>query len=131
MKKNTLYLAVSLLLLAGRVQAQNSERLSLQQAIETAISSNLEVRQAAYQSQVEESNYSLAKGNQLPYLGGNINHGLNQGRSIDPFTNSYVTQQINFASYGINTSVTLWNASSIRNGIKQAEYAYKASQMDW
>jgi outer membrane protein len=56
---------------------------------------------------------------------------MNQGRSIDPFTNSYVTQQINFANYDINTSVTIWNGSSVRNNIKQSELTYKASQLDW
>jgi outer membrane protein len=106
-------------------------QLTLKQAIETAISSNLQVRQAEYQSQSEKVNYELAKGSQLPFVGGSIYHGLNQGRSIDPFTNSYVTQEISFANYSINTGVTIWNGSSIRNNIKQNELSYKASQMDW
>lgn len=108
-----------------------AQSLSLKQCVETAINNNLQVRQAAYQSESDKVNYEQAKGNQLPFIGGSIYHGSNQGRSIDPFTNSYVTQQINFANYDINTSVTIWNGASIRNNIKQNELNYKASQMDW
>jgi outer membrane protein len=67
----------------------------------------------------------------LPFISGNINHGINQGRSIDPFTNSYANQQINFANYSIGTSITIWNGSSIVNNIKQNELNAKASEMDW
>ncbi len=106
-------------------------QLTLRQCVETAISNNLQVRQAEYQSQSDRVVYQQAKGNQLPQVSASIFHGINQGRSIDPFTNSYVTQQINFANYDINTNVTIWNGSSIRNNIRQTELSYKASQMDW
>ncbi len=111
--------------------SQAPAQLSLKQAIETAINNNLQVRQAEYQSQSDKVTHEQAKGNQLPFISGSIFHGLNQGRSIDPFTNSYVTQEISFANYDISTSVTIWNGSSIRNNIKQTELSYKASQMDW
>ena len=108
-----------------------SAQLTLKQCVETAINNNLAVRQAEYQSQSDKVIYQQAKANQLPYLGASIYHGVNQGRSIDPFTNSYVTQSINFANYDINTNITLWNGSAIRNNIKQTELSYKASQLDW
>lgn len=131
MKHIFTYITAFLLLTTLSATAQSPMQLTLKQAIETAVSNNLQVRQAAYQSQSDEVSYRQSKAGQLPYISGNINHGINQGRSIDPFTNSYVTQQISFANYGINTSVTLWNGSAIRNNIRQMELNYKASQMDW
>jgi outer membrane protein len=109
----------------------DNSRLTLKQCVEAAIDNNLQVRQAAWQSQSDQIIYKQAKATQLPYIGGAVNHGVNQGRSIDPFTNSYANQQINFANYSINTSVTIWNGSSIRNNIRQNELNAKASEMDW
>lgn len=133
MKKRIFTIALTaVLLLAGANSfAQTGNQLTLQQCVETAIANNLQVRQSEYQAQSDKINYQQAKGNQLPFISGNINHGINQGRSIDPFTNTYANQQINFANYNINTSITIWNGSSIRNNIKQTELAAKASEMDW
>lgn len=123
-----------LLAITTTLHAQNTTpplQLSLKQAIETAIENNLLVRQAGYQAESDKATYKQAKANQLPFISGNVNHGINQGRSIDPFTNTYANQQINFASYSINTSITLWNGSAIVNNIKQNELNAKASEMDW
>ena len=134
MKTRIIYLCLLLTICKG-TNAQTAQPfsglLTLKQCVETAISNNLQVRQEQYQSQSDKVNYQQAKGNQLPYIGGSIYHGINQGRSIDPFTNSYANQQINFANYNINTNITIWNGSSITNNIKQNEYNYKASEMDW
>lgn len=134
-KKHITGLLFTALLLMATVRAQTTGKtgglLTLQQCVETAIENNLLVRQSEYQAQSDKVTYKQAKGSQLPFISGNVNHGINQGRSIDPFTNTYANQQINFANYSINTSITLWNGSSIQNSIKQNELAAKASEMDW
>eukprot|EP01136_Pigoraptor_vietnamica_P022376 Opistho-1_new@73443 len=134
-KKLITGLLLSAILLTATVRAQTTGNtggvLTLQQCVETAIANNLLVRQSEYQAQSDKVTYKQAKGSQLPFISGNVNHGINQGRSIDPFTNTYANQQINFANYSINTSITIWNGSSIQNSIKQNELAAKASEMDW
>lgn len=134
-KKHITGLLFTALLLTATVRAQTTGNtggvLTLQQCVETAIANNLLVRQSEYQAQSDKVNYKQAKGSQLPFISGNVNHGINQGRSIDPFTNTYANQQINFANYSINTSITLWNGSSLQNAIKQSELTAKASEMDW
>lgn len=134
-KMNIAGLLLSAILLTATLRAQTTGTtggvLTLQQCVETAIGNNLLVRQSEYQAQSDKVNYKQAKGSQLPFISGNVNHGINQGRSIDPFTNTYANQQINFASYSINTSITLWNGSSLQNSIKQSELTAKASEMDW
>lgn len=124
---------IFLLFATAATNAQNTAgtQLTLKQCVETAIQNNQLVRQAEYQAEVDKVAYKQAKGNQLPFISGNVNHGINQGRSIDPFTNTYANQQINFAQYSINTNVTIWNGSSIQNNIKQNELNAKASEMDW
>jgi outer membrane protein len=74
--------------------------------------------------------WQQAKANMLPTLNGSIGHGINQGRSIDPFTNDYIDQRYNFASYGLSSGITLFNGLGIQKTIKQNSLAYQASKMD-
>jgi outer membrane protein len=55
---------------------------------------------------------------------------MNQGRSIDPFTNSYINQQVNFANYNVNSSVVVFNGFQLQNLIKQNKLTYEANKMD-
>ncbi|TDO28210.1 TolC family protein [Sediminibacterium goheungense] len=119
-------------ILSQQLMAQNqSVKLNLRNCIETAIAYNLQVRQTAYQLATDKASLQQAKASRLPSLNGNIGHGINQGRSIDPFTNSYVNSEIAQANYGINSSVTLWNGSAINHSIKQNELNVQASEMSW
>jgi outer membrane protein len=117
-----------LLLIAGFSQAQT---FTLQQAIDTAIANNIPVKQSDLLMQAAGVNWKQSRLNRLPDLNSNINHGINQGRSIDPFTNAPVTQQINYASYGISSGVLLFNGMNLNSQVKQNAYAYEASKMEW
>jgi len=111
-------------------QADTASRLTLQQCVEIAFKNNLELQQAELKSQSAKLDWKGAKASQLPDLNGNIEHGHNQGRSIDPFTNTYLNQNINYANYGLNSGVLLFNGLSTRHFIKQQQLAYRAGDMD-
>lgn len=112
-------------------QDSTTTKLNLQQCIDIAVKNNQQVKEAKYQSDYAESYLSQAKGNMLPFINADINHGLSQGRSIDPFSNGYVDQNVGFANYGLNASLLLWNGNSARNNAKQFELSYEASKKDW
>src|SRR5215217_4788037 len=103
------------LLLTCLVKAQT---YSLQQAIDTAIANNIPVKQSNLLMDEASINWKQSRLNHLPDLNANINHGINQGRSIDPFTNSPVTQQINYAGYGLSSGVLLFNGMNLNSLIK-------------
>ena len=73
---------------------------------------------------------TLAKANMYPFLSGQINHGLSTGRSIDPFTNTYINQNLSTANFNVDASLALWNAGAIKNNIKANNLGYEASRMD-
>lgn len=112
--------------------AQDSigNRLTLKQAVETALSNNLQVKQSTLQVQTAAVNLKQAKANLLPDFFANLNHGLNQGRSIDPFTNGYINQQVTYGSYNINSSVALFNGFQLKNLVKQNALDVEAGKMD-
>ncbi len=119
---------------ASKIWAQDStftkSSLTLQACVETAISNNLGVKQSELTAQRSNINYNQAKLNLLPTLGGNITQGLNQGRSIDPFTNTYLNQQINYTNYQVGSSVVLFNGFLLWNTIKQNLLAFQASKLE-
>ena len=125
-------LLMGLIMAVQTIVAQNNTNsYTLQQAIERGIESNLDVRQAEILMKTGKLDWNQARLNQLPSVEGSAASGINQGRSIDPFTNSFVNQQINFSSYAVSAGVVLFNGMAMHNASKQNAYAYEAAKMDW
>ena len=120
-----------LMMLMIKTNAQRvAGALTLQQAIETALKNNTEVKQSEFAMQTGRVGYNQAKGNLLPDVTGIISHGINQGRSIDPFTNSYINQQINFANYNLNANAVVFNGFLLLNTLRAQALSYDAAKMD-
>ncbi|MEO6638791.1 MAG: TolC family protein [Ginsengibacter sp.] len=109
---------------------QSQSKLSLQQAIETGIKNNLDVNQSDLLMQKSDIAYKQSRSAMLPNLNANADHGTNQGRSIDPFTNAFINQNVSYASYGASSSLLLFNGSSLQNRIKGNKFGYQASEME-
>ncbi len=102
-------------------------RLSLEQCVQTALKNNLEVQQGKLQSMSGKINWNQAKLNLLPTLNGNAGSGINQGRSIDPYTNSYSTEPIDFSNYGLGAQLVIFNGGALRNNIGEKSLTYQAT----
>jgi outer membrane protein len=112
------------------VMAQE-KKMTLKQCVETALSNNLQVHQTELQKESAEINWKQSKANMLPNISGSINYGANQGRSIDPFTNSFINQHLNFSNLNASGSIPLFSGLQIQNQIKQTNLSYQASKLDW
>lgn len=124
-----------IVLLAGfKTQAQvgtdSSAVFTLQQCVELAIRNNVDVQKKGLAKESAHINLQQSRGNLLPSLNADIVHGSNQGRSVDPYSNSYIDQQYTYANYGLNSSVTLFNGGALQNSIRQNRSAYEASAME-
>lgn len=108
--------------------AQN--KLTLKQAIETGIANNLNVNQSDLQMQREDIVLKQSRLSMLPNLNGYANHGTNNGRSIDPFTNGFINQNVDYASYSASSGILLFNGSSLQNRIKSNRLGHEASQQE-
>ncbi|MBK0381068.1 TolC family protein [Mucilaginibacter segetis] len=111
-------------------QTQADTVYTLQQCIDIAVKNNLDVQKSELQSQRDRIGYIQSKENMLPTLNGQVDHGVNQGRNINPFTNSYVDQSLTYGNYSLNASLTLFSGLQNLNNIKQTSLAYQAGKMD-
>lgn len=123
------YLIILFLFIAS-IGANAQGVFTLQQVVDTALKNNLDLKQSQILMESAGIDWRQAKANLLPNLNGFANHGINQGRSIDPFTNAYIDQQVNYAGYGLASGVTVFGGLILQNSIRQNSLAYEAAKMD-
>lgn len=107
-----------------------SDAWTLKQCIDYALANSLTVQRSNYNVESAEVDYLQAKANLLPSVNGAINYGYNWGRSVNPVTNQFTTQEINFISPGAQASWVLFNGMRVQNSIKQNNRALQASKFD-
>ncbi len=112
--------------------AQNTQRpqFTLDDCIELALENNNDLKTSKLQTKSSIINYKQSINELLPNLNANYNIGVNDGRSIDPFTNSYSNQELTFSTLGVNLNTTIFNGFRILNSIKQNKFNMKASEME-
>ncbi|MEI9806861.1 MAG: TolC family protein [Bacteroidota bacterium] len=131
MKNKFLSGGVSILLLAFSLYSHSQTTMTLKECIETGIANNADVLQRQLQSESDKANWKQSKLNIFPDLNATAGHSFNQGRSIDPYSNSPVTQSFNSSNYGVSSNVILFNGFAIQNNIKQNALSYQAANMEW
>jgi outer membrane protein len=115
----------------GYVQVGSVQNLNLKQCIELAIQNNLQVKQSEVQMQTSGVQLKQAKDNLLPQINASASQGINYGRSINNFNNTYVDQQNNSGNYGINANLLLFGGLQLQNAIRQNALNFDASKLDW
>jgi outer membrane protein len=125
-----IFLSIALIFFYLMTEAQEN-KLTLRQCIETGLANNLDVLQSQLQMESDKINANQAKLNLLPDLTGAASQTFSQGRSIDPYSNSPVTQGVSSSNFSLSSGVILFNGLSLQNSIKQNSFSYQASKMDW
>lgn len=92
---------------------------SLEDCIQYGTKNSINVQQADIQMQLSNANLQQSKFARYPNLNANASQALNWGRSIDPFSNTFVTQQVNSNNFSVSSSVTLFNGYRLQNTIRQ------------
>ncbi|MBT1697780.1 TolC family protein [Fulvivirgaceae bacterium PWU4] len=121
--------------LATNAFAQTSEGTAvkvwtLKECVDYALANNLDVQRSQYNVESAEINHLQSKMAMFPSLNGSISTGYNWGRSINPVTNEFTTQEIRSLSPNANSSVTLFNGLRIQNTIRQNARDHEASEQD-
>lgn len=109
-------------------QAQSS--WSLEKCITTAQQNSLMIKQSQYLISNAELTEKANKFNRLPTINGRISAGYQLGRTIDPTTNEFESQNIGFNSYSVDASIPLYTGGRIVNSIKQSTIDLEAAQLD-
>ncbi|MBA4303537.1 MAG: hypothetical protein C0424_04870 [Sphingobacteriaceae bacterium] len=127
-----LFLSVCLLALSWQTsQAQTSgEAWTLERCIKHALQNNLTVRQTAAQLDNAAADLMQSRMNRVPTLNANGSLSINNGRVIDPFTNTFDTRTIESNQVGAQAGVPIFSGFQINNNIKAQRFSFMASQQD-
>ncbi len=121
---------LSIVLSAFVLFASAQDSMTLKEAVEIGIKNNIDVLQADLQMQKAGVDLKQSKEYMLPDLNASANYGKNFGRSIDPFTNSYIDQKVNYANYSAASNLLLFNGFYLQNQVKANKLGYEASKME-
>jgi len=110
--------------------ANAQTKWSLEASIRHALQNNLQIRQGRLNVGLAHENLSGVRASQLPSLNANALHGINTGRTIDPFTNTFAVENVRTNNFGMSTGLTLFSGFQIRNSIEQSRHDLEASRYD-
>ncbi len=105
-----------LLFICFKIHAQKA--FTLEECIETAFRQSPELQVQNLNILQANENYRFSKKNKFPSVTANISQGVNGGRSIDPFSNTFVQQSISSNSYGLGANWNIFNGFSLKNQIE-------------
>jgi outer membrane protein len=106
------------------------EIYSLEQCIDLAWQNNLQVKQAELSLDASESQLNASRTNTLPNVNGFASHNYNWGQRIDPFTNQFATTRVQSNSFGLSSSVTLFNGFQNQQNIQAQQAGMESAMYD-
>lgn len=130
MKINKALLLISFLGGCLAFNASAQDKWDLRRCVEYALAHNISVLQWDVQAQAAEVNEKQSRWSQYPNADFGTNTGLQWGRSIDPTTNQFTSNQLLYQGYSLNAGITVFNWHRIRNNIIAADFSSDAARMD-
>lgn len=130
MNKHLTKLVLGFMLCMAQISMAQDYQYSLEECIKIAYEKNLTIQRSQLDLKVSEVSKNQSKLERLPDFNMGANYGINWGRTIDPTTNNFVTEQLNSSNINGRSNLTVFNGMQIHNSIKQADVNYAASEAD-
>jgi len=103
---------------------------NLQECIDIALENNLDLKSAQLRAESADITFRQSRNAVLPTLNGSYNIGRANGRSIDPFTNRYINEQLTFSNAELRLGATVFNGFQLINKWRQQKFNSLASEME-
>ncbi|MCB9186294.1 MAG: TolC family protein [Flavobacteriales bacterium] len=126
----TIALTLASFLLLSSLDTLAQDEWTLERCISYALENNIQIKQSALQQESARLDKSQALAGMFPSLNASASYNANFGRSIDPVSNDFVSEQVNSNNYGVQSSVTLFNAFRLLNSFKQSQIDLLAAEYD-
>ncbi len=120
-------LTLFVILTSSFVMSQN--QWNLESCIKYALENNIQIKTQALNTSINENQLQQSKFGIIPGLNIGTNENLTFGRSVDPYTNEFSTDNFSSTNLQISSSVTLFSGLQQYNTIKKAEIDTKASYL--
>lgn len=126
--KIRIVIVIALLLFLIQNSCYGQLFLTFQQALDSAKSRNLQIKQAELNAQISEEDLKQSKYNLLPNFTASSQSSVNWGRSLDLSTYNYTTNRIYLLSGNLGTQFILFQGGALRKQIVQNKLILDADQ---
>ncbi|UOE47411.1 TolC family protein [Mucilaginibacter sp. SMC90] len=109
-------------------ETQGQTKITLEEAIDSTMVHNIEIRQARFDEAIAAEDLKAARGATLPTLNGSVAAYRLFGRALDPTTYQYNNAAANVAQGSVYANVTLFQGFAKMNTIKQNKYLLDANK---
>lgn len=117
--KKSVFFIICLFLFVFRAAAQNI--LTFDECLEIAFKENLSIKEALLTENLSEIQYNLNRSTLLPSINSSMSNNYSYGRSIDPYSNTFINTQFKSYSGNIVANVVLFSGFEKINRIKLAK----------
>ncbi|MFT3825745.1 MAG: TolC family protein [Chitinophagaceae bacterium] len=128
MKKRTVLLPVIVICLASVANGQ--EKWDLRRCVEYAWENNISIKQSDIQARIAAVTLKQNKWAQYPTANFSNSTGLQFGRSIDPTTNQFTSNQFLSQTFSLSAGFEIYNWGRITHAITAASYEADAALAD-
>jgi outer membrane protein len=125
MKKLLLVYLIPAILLSHMSQAQ--DKWDLRRCVDYALANNISIKQADVQARLANLTLEQSKWAQVPTLGFGSQLGVHSGNTQNPVTYTLTTQTYTQNYYQVQSSVTAFNFSNLRNSIEANRLSWQAA----
>ncbi len=108
----------------GGLKVSAQEKWPLIKCVDYALEHNIQVKQVTLRAESGKANLTQSKAAIYPSLNASASDAFQFGRSVDPYSNSFTTENVQSFSASINSRVTLFNGLQQYNTIDQNNYTY-------
>lgn len=110
--------------------AQDTVVYTLQKCIDMALQNNLTTIMSANDMESAKAYMHQSRAGLMPSINAYANQGMSNGKSINPYTNAFINQEVNTGQYGLNGSLNLFSGFANINTISQNTNGHKAAKLD-
>ncbi|HBS88393.1 MAG: hypothetical protein A2W91_14680 [Bacteroidetes bacterium GWF2_38_335] len=110
--------------------AKAQKTWSLETCINYALENNIQIKQQQLGTEYSSISLTQSKYEMLPSLNASGSQSFSFGRSVDPYTNDFSSQNSRSNQFGISSSLVLFNGFQVKNTIKKNEMTYLAGMQD-
>jgi outer membrane protein len=124
------FILTLILCLTGALNLNAQGKWNLNQCISYAIQNNIGLKRMGIDEKLASEDFRQSKRNLLPSVGFSSNAGISFGRSVDPNTNDIINNQFFNSSYGVGSSMPLFNGFRMIRQIEYQKFRLKTAELN-
>lgn len=103
---------------------------TLRECVDHALKNNIQIKQADLNTDLADVTRDQSLFTMFPSLNAGASHSYYFGRSVDPTTYQFTTNEIRSSNFSLTSSLTIFEGFQLQNSLKQSKLNYLSAKFD-